>query len=108
MSCCIAANILLTPTARILYEGGKTPQVFRHWEKQGTEPFPVIWGSQPNHRHTEEKLEKDQLCAGGFVLTSTSTHYRFYEISALCELQSENAKPVQHAELIFSIRTTTE
>lgn len=65
MSCCITADILLTLTARILDEGGRTPQLFRRYEKQRTEPFPIIWASQPNHRDTEEKMEKDQLCSGG-------------------------------------------
>lgn len=63
MCCCIAANILLTLIARSLDEGGKTPQVFRHGGYQGTELLPVIWEHQPNHRDTNGKLEKDQLCS---------------------------------------------
>lgn len=101
MSCCIAADILLTLIARILDEGGKTPQVFRHWEKQGTEPFPVIWGSQPNHRDQGKTGKGPIMFGGGLFLPALPRPIIYMRFLHCVSLQSEIAKPVQHAD-IFS------
>lgn len=56
---CVTIDILLTPTARVWDEGGKTPQIFRWCDKQETKPITAFWGSQSNHKDTKENLKKD-------------------------------------------------
>lgn len=82
MCCCIAANILHALIARSLDEGGKTLQVFRHGEYQGTELFQSSGNTSPTTETLRENRKTTSYVLEGLVLTSDPTPHHLYEIPA--------------------------